>query len=302
MSARKRKPIDPETARRMSDLGHIGFIEAMTQAMPLQAEQVAFHGGTSLHLSWKSPRFSEDLDFLLNRDLKPKMSKLIRKVEERMRQILKAQDPDLDVSIADKTREGSNLLNYRVTVSSAAVIGVVKVKAEFWQVESEYLRAYDTRFAYPLKNGDLVSSVSQPVPAATLEAAYADKLTAFATRRHLKWRDVFDLWWIDQQIATDPAEMADRFLHHVQAFDTYDGLPPAAALRKFLERSPEDIMAEADPDLKKWLPKNLWQNLSGKGIEEIVAHVRTAIADVAEVIEAREVNILDEVESDAPEP
>jgi len=302
MPAQKRRPIDPETARHMSDLGHICFIEAMTQAMPLQAEQVAFHGGTSLHLSWKSPRFSEDLDFLLNRNLKPKMGKLIRKVEDRMRQILKAQDPDLDVSIQDKTREDSNLLNYRVTVSSAAVLGVVKVKAEFWQVESEYLKSYDTRFAYPLKNGDIVSSVSQPVPAATLEAAYADKLTAFATRRHLKWRDVFDLWWIDQQIDTDPEQMADRFLHHVQAFDTYDGLPPAAALRKFLERDPEDILSEADPDLKKWLPKNLWDNLNGKGIEQIVTHVRSAILDVAEVIEARAHDLVEEATCDDPEP
>ena len=302
MSEPKRKPIDPAAARHMSDLGHIGFIQALTQAMPLQAEQVAFHGGTSLHLSWKSPRFSEDLDFLLSRKLQPKMGKLMRKVEDRMRQILKAQDPDLDVHITDKTRKGSNLLNYRVTVSSAKIIGVVKVKAEFWQVESAYLKSYDTRFAYPLKNGDVVSSVSQPVPAATLEAAYADKLTAFATRRHLKWRDVFDLWWIDQQIDVRPDEMTDRFLHHVQAFDTYDGLPPAQALRKFLERSPEDIASEADPDLKKWLPKSLWDSLSGQGVDEIVAHVRSAILDVVHILEDREHTPVEEADCYAPEP
>jgi predicted nucleotidyltransferase component of viral defense system len=302
MTVGKRRPIDPESARQMSDLGHICFIQAMTQAMPLQSEQVAFHGGTSLHLSWKSPRFSEDLDFLLSRKLKPKMGKLMRKVEDRMRQILKSHDPDLDVEITDKTRDGSNLLNYRVTVSSAAVIGVVKVKAEFWQVESDYLKSYDTRFAYPLKNGDVVTSVSQPVPAATLEAAYADKLTAFATRRHLKWRDVFDLWWIDQQISVNPEEMADRFLHHVQAFETYDGLPPAQALRKFLDRKPEDIASEADPDLKKWLPKSLWESLSGKGVDEIIAHTRAAILDIVNVIEDRENTPAEEEECYAPEP
>ncbi len=302
MSDQKRRPIDPATARQMSDLGHMGFIEALTQAMPLKAEQVAFHGGTSLHLSWKSPRFSEDLDFLLNRTLQPKMGKFMRKVEDRMRKILKSHDPDLDVTIADKTREASNLLNYRITVSSAAVIGVVKVKAEFWQVEGDYLKKYDTRFAYPLKNGDMISSVSQPVPAASLEAAYADKLTAFATRRHLKWRDVFDLWWIGRQIDAKPEEMADRFLHHVQAFDTYEGLPPEQALRKFLERRPEDIAREADPELKKWLPKNLWDNLAGKGVDEIVAHVRSAIADVAKVIEDRAVTPQEEPANDCPEP
>jgi len=284
---KKRRPLDPSAARRMSDLGHMTFIDALTQATPLQTRQFAFHGGTSLHLSWKSPRFSEDLDFLLDRSVRPQMTKFMRKVEARMRQLLQAQDPDLDVKITDRTRPDSNLLNYRVTVSSDAYIGNVKVKAEFWQVESDYLEHYDTRFAYPLKNGDVVSSVSQPLPAATLEAAYADKLTAFATRAHLKWRDVFDLWWIGRQVDVDPAQMADRFLHHVTAFDTQDGLPPEKALRKFLERDPEDIAREADPDLKKWLPASMWQSLEGTGITQMVDHVRSSISRIAEEIEGR---------------
>jgi predicted nucleotidyltransferase component of viral defense system len=303
MAVKKRKPLDPANARRMSDLGHMAFIDALTQATPLQTRQFAFHGGTSLHLSWKSPRFSEDLDFLLDRSLQPKMEKFIRKIETRMRQNLRAIDPDLDIEISDKTRPDSNLLNYRLTVSSDAFIGNVKVKAEFWQVEGEYLRQYDTRFAYPLKNGDIVSSVSQPMPAATLEAAYADKLTAFATRNHLKWRDVFDLWWIGKQIDINPAEMADRFLHHVTAFDTQDGLPPEQALRKFLKRTPEDIISEADPDLKKWLPSDLWKTLQGDGIQQMVDIVRESIGSIADEIESRamdaqpeedEVNVEDE--------
>jgi predicted nucleotidyltransferase component of viral defense system len=263
------------------------FIEALTQATPLQANQFAFHGGTSLHLSWKSPRFSEDLDFLLDRALQPKMAKFMKKVETKMRQVLQGIDPDLDVKISDKTRDGSNLLNYRLTVSSDAYIGNVKVKAEFWQVEGDYLEHYDTRFAYPMKSGDLVSSVSQPLPAATLEAAYADKLTAFATRAHLKWRDVFDLWWIGRQVDVPVSEMADRFLHHVTAFDTQDGLSPEKALRKFLERDPKDIASEANPDLKKWLPEGMWKSLEGTGIDQMVEHVRASIADIATEIENR---------------
>jgi predicted nucleotidyltransferase component of viral defense system len=292
MTKRKRRHIDPATARRMSDLGHMAFIEALTNATPLQAKQFAFHGGTSLHLSWKSPRFSEDLDFLLDRKLEPKMGRFMRKIETRMKAFLRAEAPDLDldVRIDDKTREGSNLLNYRITVSSPLIVGNVKVKAEFWQVESEYLRHYDTRFAYPLKGGDVVSSVSQPMPAASLEAAYADKLTAFATRRHLKWRDVFDLWWLGQKLEVEPAAMADRFLHHVTAFDTVNGLPPAAALWNFLERSPEEITKEADPDLRKWLPASLWESLAGNGIEEIVAEVRAAIKAVATELDSRQEN------------
>lgn len=297
---KKPKPLDPSSARLLSDLGHVAFIDALTQATPLQTRQFAFHGGTSLHLSWKSPRFSEDLDLLLDRTLQPNMKGFMAKVEERMRQILRAKDPDLDVKIDDKTRPGSNLLNYRVTVSSSAYIGNVKVKAEFWQVEGDYLQQYDTRFAYPLKHSDVVSSVSQPLPAATLEAAYADKLTAFATRMHPKWRDVFDLWWIGRQIDPEPSAMADRFLHHVIAFDTQDGLEPAEALRKFLERDPEDIIREADPDLKKWLPDHMWENLEGDGIVQMVEHVRSSIPTIAQEIEKRQ--ITKEVGCDEEEP
>jgi predicted nucleotidyltransferase component of viral defense system len=287
MQKKKRKPIDPRTARHLSDLGHMVFIEALTHSGPLHARQYAFHGGTSLHLSWKSPRFSEDLDFLLDNQSKEKLTQSIKKIETQMRRLLKAKDMDLDVRITDRTREGSNLLNYRVTVSSAKYIGNVHVKAEFWQVPPEYLRKYDTRFAYPLKGGDLVTSLSQPIPAATLDAAYADKMTACATRRHLKWRDVFDIWWLRQQIDIDLDTMSDKFLHHVTAFDTIDGLEPDQALRKFLEWPKEKFLAEADPDIKKWLPKELWNTLEHIGIEEIVDTVRSAVAEMADHVERK---------------
>lgn len=296
----KRKPLDPKTARYFSDLGHMVFIQALTQAEPLQARQIAFHGGTSLHLSWQSPRFSEDLDFLLDRSQSGKMDKTIRKVEASMRRILKAKDPDLDVRIADKTREGSNLLNYRVTISSRAIIGNVHVKAEFWQVPTDYLRKYDTRFTYPLKGGDLVTSISQPVPAATLETAYADKMTACATRRHLKWRDVFDIWWLRQQIDIDLEKMADKYLHQVTAFDTVEGLPPGEALFRYLDWPREKFLKEADPDIRKWLPKELWESLENIGIEEIVDDVRTAVLEMARAVEFRLAQL--EVTSEDPVP
>lgn len=299
----KRKPLDQKTARYFSDLGHMVFIEALTRAEPLQARQVAFHGGTSLHLSWQSPRFSEDLDFLLDRGQANRMDKIIRKIEAGMRRILKARDPDLDVKITDKTRDGSNLLNYRITISSRSVIGNVHVKAEFWQVPADYLKKYDTRFTYPLKAGDLVTSVSQPVPAATLETAYADKMTACATRRHLKWRDVFDIWWLRQQIDIDLEQMAVKYLHQVTAFDTVEGLPPDQALFRYLEWPREKFLKEADPDIRKWLPKELWENLENIGIEEIVDDVRAAVKDMAHAVEFRlaqmEVTSMDvEVEND----
>jgi hypothetical protein len=286
MTSEKRRALTPDLARKWSDLGHFAFIDALTSSSVLQVNQFAFHGGTSLHLSWKSPRFSEDLDFLLDREIGSRMDKLMKKVERRMRDLVMAEDPDLRIEIQDRTKPGENLLNYRITLSSPKVHGTVKVKAEFWQVERDYLAAYETIFAYPLKPGDLVSRVKSPLPAATLRAAYADKMTAIATRPHLKWRDLFDIWWIGRQTGIAPETMAARFLHHVSAFRTVEGLPPREALLKFLERDPETIAAEADPDLRKWLPPALWDALKGEGVRAIVEDVRRSVSRLAETLPA----------------
>lgn len=282
-----KKPLTPTQARKWSDLGHMAFIDALTASVPVTQGKFAFHGGTSLHLSWKSPRFSEDLDFLLARSMGETMHATMPKIEKRLRALLKAKDPDLQVEIRDKTKDSSRLMNYLVVISHPGWHGTAKVKAEFWQVEDDYLKNYETRFVLPVQPGDVISRVSQPLPAATLQAAYADKLTAFATRPHLKWRDVFDLWWIGQQIEINPEAMADRFLHHVQAYSTVDGLEPAAALHHFLARDEAEILNTADPDIRKWLPPDLWQSLEGRGITQIVQIVRDAIGEIAEILEAR---------------
>jgi len=281
----KRTHASPFQLRKWSDLGHVAFIDALTSTAPLTADQLAFHGGTSLHLSWKSPRFSEDLDFLLARGSAKKIKTIMPKVLRRLKETLHGEDPDLKVEIRDKTREGSRLLNFLVVIEHPHFIGNVKVKAEFWQVEEDYLKAYETKFTYPSSAGDMISRVTQPLPAATLSSAYADKITAFATRPHLKWRDIYDLWWIGSQIKIDVPRMADRFLHHVKGYNTVEGLPPAGALRHFLKRSDEEMISVADPDIRKWLPPDHWNRLEGSGVEQMVKEVRRALTVIAEAVE-----------------
>lgn len=115
--AANRVPLDPAARRRLSNLGHLRFIEALSQAFPMPTRRLTLHGGTSLHLIWGSPRFSEDLDFLLDRKLQPMISEIIPEIESRMRQALQSKDPGLNLTLADKTRAGSNLLNFRATLS-----------------------------------------------------------------------------------------------------------------------------------------------------------------------------------------
>lgn len=295
-------PLTMDMARQWADLGHMAFIDALTSTFPASADRLAFHGGTSLHLSWKSPRFSEDLDFLLDQDLGAEMIGAIPKIERRLRDLLRAHDPQMDVEIRNKTKGDGRLLNFLVVVSNPKYLGNAKIKAEFWQVGRDYLAGYETQFVFPGKPGEPAPKTLQPLPAATLQAAYADKLTAFATRPHLKWRDVFDLWWLGSHIRLDIPEMADRFEHHLTAFRTRDGLDPAAALRLFLTKGREEALQTADPDIKRWLPSGLWKTLEGDGITQIVDSVAASIEAIATHIETRPGEPQDEPEDHSLEP
>lgn len=281
-SATKKTHVSPEKLREWASLAQTAFLDALMRADAWKVDQLAFQGGTSLHLSWRSPRFSEDLDFLISREQEDRLGSLIKKIERNISESVMLTNPSLKIEIRSKTRPGSNLLNYQIVVSDPdRYYGSAMVKAEFWKVDQDYLSQYKTEFVFPMKPGDLVVRSSLPIPAATLESAYADKLTAFATRPYLKWRDVFDLWWIGRQLPLDPKEMAARFLHHVSAYNTINDLPPPDALSRFLDLSDDYLLEKSDPDLRQWLPDALWQTLYPEGVRQMIAYTKKSIMDVS---------------------
>ena len=284
---RKRKAITPDMMRKWAEMAHVFFIDALSSGAPLALKQIAFHGGTNLHLSWGSPRFSEDLDFLVNRDFAGQMRDVMPRIERRMRSMMSAVDPSLQVKIDDRTREGSNLINFRIVITSPEIVGQSMVKAEFWQVGSDYLSDYETCFKHPVARGDIMSRLSQPLPAGTLEAAYADKVVALGNRPHLKWRDLFDLWWITGQEKVEPAAMVEQIRHQASAYTGPDGQSLSEGLRKFLERDPVDVMSQADPDLRRWLPKAFWDAVNPDGIREMVDRARHIAEVISTQLEAR---------------
>lgn len=274
-------PLTAELATTWAELGHQRFLEALMQHRRLQCNSIAFHGGTSLHLSWRSPRFSEDLDFLLDRETDIGAS--IVSVTERVRELFFADDPQFVIEMKDRTRDGDRMEAFMLQISHPAYLGKSSVKVEFWKVDKAYLEGYRTELRTPMKSGDMVSRVSNPVPAATLETAYCDKLTAFATRPFLKWRDIYDLWWIGTQTDArlDMEAVRRQFGHNVSAYATIDNLPPDQALLRFCELDKEAIIARADPDLRRWLPVPLWNALNPNGIREMVDYVHDALRAVA---------------------
>ena len=252
----------------------------------IQYEQLAFHGGTSLHFSWRSPRLSEDLDFLVVRNAAD-INAIVERAGKRVAEVFESEAAQFAVEVQHKSRHQERMISYDLRVSHAAYLGRALIKVEFWRVSPEYLAQYPVELRSPIRPGEMVSRISNPIPAATLETAYCDKLTALATRPYLKWRDIYDLWWIGTQTdaSLDVPKVVRQFLHNVAAYQTIEGLPPAQALRKFLENNPDEILKKADPDLRRWLPKALWDKMHPRVTAEMVKYTRDAVQSVADAIE-----------------
>lgn len=272
-------------------MAHTLYLDALMAQTDWAVREIAFHGGTSLRLSWNSARYSEDLDFLLSKNVQG-LDKVAAKVEAAMIEMAHRLDPNFNIEVRDKTKNIDRMSSYVVTVSHPNYVGKVKVKAEFWRTQPAYLDNYPTQLRTPhnpLGALDFLATATHAVPAATLETAYADKLVAFATRPYVKWRDLYDLWWIATQ--TDAALNADsvcaQFLHNITAYETQGQAHPAQALMQFLHHDREALIAQADPDLKNWLPASIWKRLNPQGVEEIVDYVWHALTHVAGLVASR---------------
>lgn len=272
----RRQGLTPAMQTAWAELAHAHFLNGLMQAARWRPHELAFHGGTNLHLCWRSARYSEDLDFLLSSSHQD-MSEALARTTRHVQAAFHAIDPDFQVELRNKTRDGQRMVAHHLVVSHPRVLGHAMIKCEFWRTDPLYLQNYPTALKQIQGPADYHAGIHSLIPSATLGCAYADKLVAFATRPHLKWRDLYDLWWIENQspVPLDEASITRQFLHNLQAYQTADGLSPDAALgHLFRKHSRAALIQAADPDLKNWLPQALWQQLHPGRIPDIVDHVQ----------------------------
>jgi predicted nucleotidyltransferase component of viral defense system len=283
--------ITAEEKKHWSALGHLLTLEAIAEVTEWSGDKLAFQGGTSLHLSWNSPRFSEDLDFLLEESAAKRLSKVMGAVSHRVQERLALIDPAFKVQMKDKSRE--RMGDFRLTLSKPGIIGSVMLKAEFWKVKPVYLQHYKSTPKSPGVPADLGGynlHMNVMMPAATLQAAYFDKLTAFATRPHLKWRDIFDFWWICENSRFEhpkTEEIGLRLMRNLSAYQTINDLPAPDALRVFTSRNtPEEMMALAEKDLRPFLTQSMWNRMWPDTVRTMVDYTLREVGSVADLVDA----------------
>ncbi len=249
---------------------------------------MAFQGGTSLNMSWGSPRFSEDIDLLLSQPESGQLETVMGRCVNRINQSLAIDHPELTVSLHGGRGAGETggLAAFELRAAHPDRLGKVRVKVEFWRVDPSYLDRYETEFRLPVRQGEIITRSSIPIPAATREAAYADKITAFATRPRFKARDVFDFWWLGKQVALSPEAAAGRFLDQVVAYTTVGKCAPADALRVFLQTYDRARMLDTvKKELPRWLPEETWKSLGDAAAEQMVDYTRRTLEAVAQAAE-----------------
>ncbi len=283
------RPLAPEELGDWSQALHLLVLDALMKESSWKHSSLVFHGGTSLHLSWRSPRFSEDLDFLLNRSEERSLDSVMKRTHRRVQDTLLARDPRLQVEMTSREGARPQLKDYRFKLSQGGVLGKARVNVEFWMVSEAYLTTYATTSRAPSGDTALVGVLTaEPVPSATLESAYCDKLVAFATRPRVKWRDLFDLWWIRTNSRFDlpaPESLTKTFVDHLGAYRTVEDLPPSAALRRFAAQMTETMVDQAERDLKPWLPGALWAKWYPDEVRTMVNEARDAALSLASDIE-----------------
>jgi len=238
----------------------ISTLEALMRSRRWEPGELIFQGGTSLSLVHGSPRFSEDLDFLIDEDLK--LDELHKVIQQRLESVALRLHPQLDRLTVSKNRDDTNPQNLVISVSGANLIGSVKVKVQMWRASTHAMH-HTKAVVSPIwtKNAAQARTSTVMVPTATPGEIYADKIKAIVDRPHIKGRDVFDLYWLtEQQTPAGYSLPDDEMLKSAlrTRIETYPGLVPEEWLDKAKERmnnlAQTETIQKVKIELQKWLP------------------------------------------------
>jgi predicted nucleotidyltransferase component of viral defense system len=246
----KKKILSADEQFRLRTILQAAALAALMDSRRWEPGELAFQGGTCLHLAHGSARFSEDLDFMVRGGLS--LSGLAKEVQRRLR--LPADIPAGLAVLVTPSRADRNPHAFMVTLSGQDVIGSAKVKIELWQTDAQVLKSVKV----------IVSTIASPsgaqafVPTATLDEILVDKIYALGARERLKPRDIFDLWWLFSRSAP-PKLRPDSLLARLSIYPRGD---LSSTAQQWLDGADKQLAALQQPqaitmvadDLKRWLP------------------------------------------------
>ncbi len=134
MATRKRH-LSLQNQLLLREILQTATLAALMDSRRWEPGDLAFQGGTSLHLAHGSARFSEDLDFLVRGGLS--LDGMAKQMQNKLR--LPPDIPaDLKVKVTpDKDHRNPHM--FYVTLSGPQVVGSAEVKVALWQAQAAAL-------------------------------------------------------------------------------------------------------------------------------------------------------------------
>lgn len=234
---------------------HLLAVQAISTYRHWAPGELAFQGGTSLHMAYGSPRLSEDLDFIALHLFD--MDDLARKTRQHVHAALLPQLPNCTVECRMGKVE-RNPHSFALSLKDDPLPRTVMVKLEFYV--SEW--AYDYRAVLQSIRGQTPATKAYPgaqsiIPVATLSEILVDKVHAIACRQYIKARDWFDLWWISKQ-GVDRPENEETWLdaidRHAKMYGDTGAAIAEGLSRRIAEVSSPEIRQKMISDMAIWLP------------------------------------------------
>jgi predicted nucleotidyltransferase component of viral defense system len=265
----------------MKEAIHLHLLSSLSEAGVLQ--HVIFQGGTALRLCYGGERYSEDLDFVCGKAgayLKDvEFDALVDKALETTKRTLQ-RDFDIDAAQIALKRPAQPELVKGSDFSVAAWQIVVpvnptpktpksRIKIEFANVPS-YASKPLTVSATP----GLVQIQDVILNAETPNEILADKAVALTARATLKFRDVWDVWFLLNKLdATPDREMV------LKKFVDYGTPDIAAKANARLDELAKDATATAFyAEMKRFLPSARVAQMAQMNLQ------RTMLSDSADLI------------------
>ncbi|KEQ11758.1 nucleotidyl transferase AbiEii/AbiGii toxin family protein [Endozoicomonas numazuensis] len=226
-------------------------------------DELVFQGGTALRLCYGGNRFSEDLDFAGGTDFSSVKLKTIKQCIE---DYIGKRD-GLEVSVKEpgllkQEPEYAELKIDKWQISIITAPDRKDIPRQRVKIEVANIPAY-TRSTLPLlKNYDFLPDGYEDtlVYVETLNEVMADKLVSLpATQRYVRYRDIWDLVWLQQQGAELDSSLVAKKIKDYRLNDFEQALEQRLS-------SLVGVLAEGklQTEMKRFLPTDVYDRTLGK--------------------------------------
>ncbi len=270
----RRQGIEAEMEQNLvKEAIHLHLLSAMSEAGILR--HAVFQGGTALRLCYGCERYSEDLDFVCGKAgsyfTDVEFKELIETALETTKKTLNRDFGIAAEQISLKKPDDPDLVKQTpITVAAWQIIVPVeatprapksRIKIEFANVP-----AYDTK-PVPVKvTAGLVQVQDVILTAETIHEILADKAVALTARETLKYRDVWDVWYLQNLLnATVDREVVEKKFADYGSTETQE-----KAKKRVAELSKAATANAFLTEMKRFLPAKRVNQISQSGLHHSI--------------------------------